>query len=182
MKELELKFLEIDKDALVFLLEKRGAIKTVDGILKTVYFDFPDGRILKNHELCRVRTFGDRVEFCTKTNMRIEDGCKVYDEIEVHVSDFDNICLLLKNLKMIEAMHFEKKRVEYALPAGTKFEIDEFPGVPVFLELEADSVDTVKRIAKEFDLEKYETSYLTGEEILKLKYGKALNGLMFQSH
>ena len=111
--------------------------------------------------------------------MRIEGGCKVYDEVEVSVSDFDKTKEILLSLGFQPELVFEKKRTEYVLEDGTKFEIDEFPTVPVMVEIEATSPERIEEIAAEFDLNRYEKSNLTGEELLKQKYGKGLNGLMF---
>lgn len=179
MKELELKFLEIDKVAIVKKLETVGARLLVDGVLKTVYFDTPDGKIKKANELLRLRTFGDKLELCFKENMKIEDGCKVYDETEVYVSDFDPMVKILEYLGYFPAISYEKKRTEYILADGTKFEIDEFPGVPVFVEVEAVSSRRIEEIAATFDLNKYEKTHLTGEELLKQRYKIELNGLEF---
>lgn len=179
IKELELKFLEIDKEAIVGKLISKGATLTVDSILKTVYFDTEDSQIFKKNELLRVRTFGDKVELCRKVNMRIEDDCKVYDEVEVFVSDFDETVRFLESLGYKKVIEYEKKRTEYKLPDGSKFEIDEIPTVPVFLEIEAVSFERIKALIDEYDLGKYERSSLTGEELLALKYGKVLNGLKF---
>lgn len=179
MKELELKFLEVDKGEIVEKLEKIGARLLVDGVLRTVYFDTADRKIMKSNELLRLRTFGDKLELCWKDNMRIEDGCKVYDEIETYVSDFDATVKILENLGFVQAISFEKKRTEYMLDDGTKFEIDEFPGVPVFVEVEAISSRRIEEVAATFDLNKYERSHLTGEELLKQRYKIELNGLKF---
>lgn len=179
MKELELKFLEVDKAAIVKKLEAVGARLLVDGVLRTVYFDTPDGKIKKANRLLRLRTFGDKFELCWKDNMRIEDGCKVYDETETYVSDFDATVKILENLGFVQAISFGKKRTEYILDDGTKFEIDEFPGVPVFVEVEAVSSKRIEEIAEKFDLNKYERTYLTGQELLKQKYKIELNGLRF---
>lgn len=179
MKELELKFLEVDKVAIVEKLKAVGARLLVDAILRTVYFDTPDGKIKKANELLRLRTFGDKLELCFKKNMRIEDGCKVYDETETHVSDFDATVEILGSLGYFPAISYEKKRTEYMLDDGTKFEIDEFHGVPVFVEVEAVSSRRIEEIAATFDLNEYERSHLTGEELLKQKYKIELNGLRF---
>ncbi|MDP4008357.1 MAG: class IV adenylate cyclase [Candidatus Peregrinibacteria bacterium] len=179
MKELELKFLEVDREDLVKRLIGAGAVLKVDDILKTVYFDTPDQKIMRSGDLLRVRTFGEKIELCWKDNMRLEDGCKVYDETEVHVSDFENTVKILQSLGYVQAIYFEKKRTEYILADGSKFEIDELPGVPVFVEIEAENAARISELAREFNLEKYETSHLTGEELIKQKYGIELNGLKF---
>lgn len=179
MKELELKFLEVDKGEIVEKLEKIGARLLVDGVLRTVYFDTADRKIMKSNELLRLRTFGDKLELCWKDNMRIEDGCKVYDEIETHVSDFDATVKILENLGFVQAISFEKKRTEYMLDDGTKFEIDEFPGVPVMLEIEAFDRARIDELIEEFGLSKYEQTCLTGQEVLKDKYGLGMNDLKF---
>ncbi|MBT6069356.1 class IV adenylate cyclase [Candidatus Peregrinibacteria bacterium] len=179
MKELELKFLEIDKASLVEKLQERGARLTVDSVLRTVYFDTVNGDFKRKNELFRLRTFGDKIELCRKVNMRLEDGCKVHDELEVHVSDFDKIVELLETLGYVQAIYFEKRRTEYVLEDGTKFEIDEFPGVPVFLEIEALDAARIEELVLEFDLSQYETTPATGQEVLKEKYGVDMVGLKF---
>ena len=179
MKELELKFLEIDKGVIVSQLQEREAVLKVDAVLRTVYFDTPDQEIMKSGDLFRLRTFGDKVELCRKQNMRLEDGCKVYDEMEVFVSDFDETVRIIESLGYVSAIYFEKKRTEYILEDGTKFEIDEFPGVPVMLEIEALDRARIEELIEEFDLGGYEQSCLTGQEVLKQKYGIELDGLQF---
>ncbi len=179
MKELELKFLEVDKADIVSKLEKKGARLLVDGILRTVYFDTLERKIMKANELLRLRTFGDKIELCRKTNMRIEGGCKVYDETETYVSDFDATVKILESLGYLPAISFEKKRTEYILTDGSKFEIDEFPGVPVLLEIEALDRSRINQLIEEFGLGRYEQTCLTGQEMLKQRYNKELNGLRF---
>jgi len=179
MKELELKFLEIDKDVLIQKLESVGARLTVDDVLKTIYFDYPDHRIRDSREVFRIRTFGDKVELGRKINPRFEDECKVFDEIEVYVSDFDEAVELVESLGFIRGLHFEKHRTEYVLPDGSKFEIDTFPGVPTFLEVEAIDWNRIQELIEEFGLEDYEQTNLIGQELLKQKYNVEVNGLTF---
>ena len=179
MKELELKFLEVDRDDIVRRLEEVGARLTVDDVLRTIYFDFADGRIRNSHEVFRLRTFGDKIELCRKVNMRLEDGCKVYDELETHVSDFDDAVELIESLGFVKGLYFEKKRTEYVLADGSKFEIDEFPGIPVMLEIEALNRERINELVEEFNLGRYEQTHLTGQKVLREKYGVDVNGLEF---
>lgn len=179
MKELELKFLEIDKEALISKLKEKGARLHVDSILKTIYFDTKNGDFRSNDEVLRLRTLGDKVELCRKMNRRMEGECRASEELEVFVSNFDEMVCILESLGYVQGLVFEKIRTEYVLSDGSHFAIDEFPGIPVFVEIEAESVERINELAKEYGLQNYESTHKTGQEILREKYGVEVNGLKF---
>lgn len=196
MKEVELKVLNIDKDNLVQKLEALGAKLVYQGLMRIKYFDFPDQRIKKARELCRVRDLGDfRIEIVYKDNERIEGGCKVYDELEtlLHkqkaaitpqhsqdtVDDYTTLCQFLHKLGLKEWLYYEKKRWNYAYD-GLHFEIDQHPKIPVYVEIEGTSFEDVHRGIQLLALHEYETSYLTTSELFHQKYPHIqLNGLRF---
>src|SRR3989339_443700 len=180
MQEIELKFLEINKEALVKKLTVKKAKKTFEGLMKVAYFDQADGRIKKADELFRLRDIGNgQVEITYKANPRIKDGCKVYDESEVLSENFELLCQILIKAGLKRTIYYEKKRLQYEYD-GVKFEIDEHPRIPVFVELEIKNSQKLDQIIKEFDLGEYETSNLSIAKLVATKYKKVkLNGLKF---
>ncbi|PIQ77683.1 hypothetical protein COV82_03315 [Candidatus Peregrinibacteria bacterium CG11_big_fil_rev_8_21_14_0_20_46_8] len=187
MQEIERKILGIDKDALVAKLLKLGAQKKFSGLVRTKYFDHKDGRIKKRNDLLRVREFiedgkGAYSEIVYKTFKGFEKGCKVVDETELKLpgaESFATICLLLEKLDFEQVKYFEKKREIYVYEKW-KFEFDEYPKIPEFLEIEAQSIGDIDEAVKLLGLEEYEQTADAISRLLKRKYPKVeLDGLVF---
>lgn len=165
-----MKILGIDKGKLIKKLEELGAEKVYDGILRTIFYDYPDERIRNRRELFRLRYYNDdKIRLAYKGNRRVEDGCKMVDEDEVAVDDFEAARGILRKTGLEEKVYHEKKRIRYVLN-GTFFEIDEYPGVPVFLEIEAESAEKVDEGVKLLGLEELERSTETVTELFARLY------------
>lgn len=180
MQEIELKILEIDKEALIKKLESKGAAKTFEGLMKVAYFDHADNRIKKSDELLRLRDIGNsKVEITYKSNPRIINGCKVFDEDEAISENFDTLSSIFEHAGLNKTMYYEKYRIQYEYN-GIKFEIDEFPKIPVFVEIEAVNTEKIYEIIEEFGLQNYEQSNLAATKLFETKYTNVtLNGLHF---
>lgn len=180
MKEIEVKILGIDKAEVERKLSELGAEKVYDGILKTTFWDYPDERIRKRGELLRLRYYSDeKIRLVYKGNRRIEDGCKVVDEDEVAVADFEATRAILRKAGFEEKVYHEKKRIRYVLD-GTFFEIDEYPGTPVFMEIEAESAVKVDEGIRLLGLQDLERSTETVTELFARLYpGREFNELRF---
>lgn len=189
MQEIERKILGIDKRAVIANLRKLGARRTFSGLVRVRYFDYPDGRIRKKHDLLRLREFlvRGRPAYCEivyKTFLGVRDGCKCVDETELKLpgaGTFETALLLMKKMGFEQTKHYEKKRDIFAYKKW-KFEFDEYPGIPVFLEIEADSPGAIEQAIRLLHLEKYEQSADSISNLLKKKYpGVKLDGLVFKN-
>lgn len=180
MKELEKKILEIDKKKVADNLEKMGAAKTFEGLLKVRYLDTNDEKIRKSGDLLRVREFGDEyTEIVYKTNKRIENGCKVYDEYTFKGKSFEDALNFFKKLDLKTTCSYEKKRTVYYYQ-DSEIVIDEYPGIPPFLEIESENANQIEDIIKYLGLNEYESSCETINELLERKYKNVeLNNLKF---
>jgi len=188
MKEIELKILELPKNIFLKKMREIGAIKIHSVFVRVKYFDFPDGSIHKKHDLLRVREFEYLPEGKRKTEVVykifdcIKDKCKIYDEIEFELlgeRGFAAACDFLKQLGFVETLHYEKKRTLFAF-GKTKFEYDEHPSIPPFLEIEAPGAKEIHATVKKLGLEKYEQTSDSIGKLLERKYPKVkLNGLVF---
>jgi len=180
MQEIELKILDIDKKNLIQKLKSKKAVKTYKGLMKIAYFDQEDSRIKKADELLRLRDIGNgKVEITYKSSPQIKDGCKVYDELETLSENFDMLCEIFEKAGLKKTMYYEKKRIQYEYK-NVKFEIDTYPKIPTWVELEVKNPKIIKEILKEFELQNHETSNLTCTKLFEIKYQKVkLNGLKF---
>ena len=181
MKEIERKIFDIDKEAVTAKLLKMGAKIGFNGLMRVKYFDTKKGEIRKKHELLRVRQAGDKkVEICFKSNRKVKDGCKIYDECEFHTSDFNEVTSFFEKLGYVCTCYYEKKRTEFVLK-NLKVEMDEYPRIKPFIEIEAAGAKQINNLVKELGLEKNESTSETINEVIKRKYPKlSLNNLIFK--
>jgi adenylate cyclase class 2 len=156
--EIEAKWLNIDTVAFRKTLHKVGASLVVpERLMSRRVFDYPDHRLEKIGGWIRVRDEGDKVTMSYKQlNDRTLHGTK---EVTVIVDDFDNGCNFLESIGLVGNSFQETKRESWKL-GGVEIEIDTWPWIPSFVELEAKTEETLKDAAK----------------ILGLDYADALHG------
>jgi adenylate cyclase class 2 len=168
MEEIELKVLEIEKEALEKKLIAIGAVKAGIFLIVEKAFDFPDQRIKAEHNLLRLRRIGNNTELVFKDNLRLGDGFKTQTETEITVSDFATTETLLAKLGLAVYRNREKIRTEYKRGA-TKFEVDEYPNIPAYLEIEGSRESIIESLGM-LGFSLADTTDMTATEVLK-KYG-----------
>jgi adenylate cyclase class 2 len=85
-----------------------------------------------------------------------------------------------EKLGYICTCYYEKKRTEFNLK-NLKVEMDEYPKIKPFIEIEASSAKQIDALVKELGLEKNESTSETINEVIKRKYPKlSLNNLTFK--
>ncbi len=180
MKEIEVKILGIDPEDIRKKLADLGAEKTFDGLLRVRYFDTPDHEIRKRGELLRVREYeGKKVEVTHKSNKRIENGLKIFDEQNVKAEDFEETTKMFEELGFVVTTYFEKKRAVFKLD-NAEIVIDEYPKIPPFMEIEAENQDKIEEMIEKLGLKDNERSSHTINGLLKEKYSDIeLNNLKF---
>jgi adenylate cyclase class 2 len=115
----------------------------------------------------RLRNTGSRSTLTVKEIAH--DGIDGTHEVEVGVDDFDATNELLGRLGFTPKSYQENRRTSFELEGG-RLEIDEWPLIPPYLEIEADSRDEVIRVAA---LLGFAEDRLTGENTIKVyaRYG-----------
>ena len=96
-------------------------------------------------------------------------------ETETEVGDFETANALLAKLGYTPKAYQENRRHSFTL-GGVQLEIDTWPRIPAYLEIEADSRAEVVRVAAMLG---FEESSLTGENTTKVyaRYGIDLSGI-----
>jgi len=169
MNEVEVKFLEVSVLQTIRTLEQLGAKKVFDGKIVPFYYDFPDDSLRSKNKVLRLRKKGTEVEFAVKEKKNV-NGAKVAEETEVIVSDFENTRKILKTLGFKEISRMSKHRISYAL-GKWHFELDTYPGMPTFLEVEAHSIADLKKAVSAIGFSMKESKPWSGRQVLK-HYGK----------
>jgi predicted adenylyl cyclase CyaB len=150
MQEVEVKFLEIDKQKAVRKLTELGARKVFEGEIYSENFDFPDRRIAKGGSTLRLRrkkdSNSDFAELTIKTNLS-KRKAKISDESEFIVKDYAIARRAILRLGLKPTVLVRKRRTSYTL-GRAHFEFDTVlgvRGVPTFLEVESDSLAGLRR-------------------------------------
>lgn len=151
MEEIEIKFLDIDIPKLEEKLKKIGAKKVGEYFYKRRTFDYPGLPLDKRGVWVRVRDEGDRVTMACKKILNYDPNGKVpkdskIEEHEIIVSDFNTTCNILYGAGLIEKGYQENKRIRY-VKDDIEYDIDTWPRIPNFLEIEGPSLKKVEKAA-----------------------------------
>jgi adenylate cyclase class 2 len=174
MEEYEIKFLEVNVPALEKKLLEIGAIKTgeFDYIRRT--FDYPDFRLDDKHKWLRIRTDGKETTLTYKERLGVksndtsipDDGMK---EIEVIVSDFEKTCEIMKSAGFILKHEAKNKRIRYE-KGDMVYDIDSWPQIPTYIEIESTSLEKAKEAARELGFDGDKGIICSVNQVYK-KYG-----------
>jgi len=165
MKEIEVKFIDVDLQAIQQRLKKLRARCVFDGEMDAIYFDFANKRLNRDGKLLRVRKKGAKVELTYKVRHK-HKTVKLIDEHQTLIQDFEVTRQMLKGIGMREVKRVQKHRVSYVLGKNT-FEIDTFPGIPPFLEIESTTISDLKKAVKVLGLSMKEAKPWTSKDIFK---------------
>jgi len=168
--EFEGKILDIDPDTAERLIIDKGGQKLGERFMRRYVYDIVPG---DRSKWIRLRDTGEEITLTVKEISG--DGIDGTREIEVTVDDFATTNALLGMLGFTPKSYQETKRASFILD-GAQVEIDTWPRIPPYLEIEAGSKAEVIRVA---GLLGYAENDLTGENTIKIyaRYGIDLNRL-----
>ncbi len=151
--EIEAKFLNVKHDTVRELLQELGAeLIQPNRLMRRKNFDYPDKRLEKEFAgWIRVRDEGDKVTLAYKQlNDRTLHGTK---EVNITVDDFEQACQLLESIGFEVQSYQETKRESWEL-AGVQIELDEWPWINQFIEIEAPNETELRSTAEKlgFDM------------------------------
>lgn len=168
--EYEGKILDIDPETVEKQILDRGGHRLGETLQRRYVYDItPDDQ----SKWIRLRDTGNEATLTIKEIT--SDAIDGTHETEISVSDFDTTNALLDKLGYKPKAYQENRRVSFTL-AETKIEIDTWPRIPAYLEIEATSKDAVIEVAQ---LLGYDEDQLTGENTTKVyaRYGIDLNNI-----
>lgn len=137
--EIEVKFLHIDHDEIRTKLSSIGAVcEQPMRLMRRVTFDSPEMKA--RNGWIRVRDEGDKVTFTYKqTDSYDIDGTK---EIETIVGDFDATIAILEQANIAKGSFQESRRETWML-GEVHVELDEWPWLDPYIEIEAPTQELI---------------------------------------
>lgn len=178
MEEFEIKFLEVDVPKLENKLLEIGAKKAGEFDYIRMLFDYPDFRMDQKHAWLRLRTDGkehtltykERIGPKSNDGSIPDDGMK---EVEVIVDNYKKTCEILQSVGFIIKHEVKNKRVRYT-KGNAVFDIDFYPQIPPYIEVESDSLENAQTAAQELGFNPKEGLICSANQIYK-KYGYNIN-------
>jgi adenylate cyclase class 2 len=173
MEEVEVKFLNIEPKEIEKKLILIGAKKVFDRIYKRKVFDYPDLRLDKVGAWIRLRDEGDKITLAFKKRLGVKTHngktCdRGMEEIEIQVDDFDKTASLLKSIGLIEKFYEENRRIRY-VKEDVEFDIDFWPLLEPYLEIEAKNWKQIDKAIKLLGLNPKEKKIFSTYQIYQLK-------------
>jgi adenylate cyclase class 2 len=147
-----------------------GGTKVGSVLMKRYVYDINPKR--RGHWI-RLRDDGKQITLTVKKIHN--DGISGTEEEEIQVEDFEKTNDLLLLMGFIPQAYQENRRTSFVLN-GAQLEIDHWPMIPPYLEIEANSKEQVLQIAFQLG---YNESDLTGENTMKIyaRYGINLSDI-----
>ena len=162
--EYEVKILNVDIDLVKKRLSELNAEFIKNRFMKRHVYDLIPP---KNNSWLRLRNDSDKI---TLTLKEIKDGSiEGTQELELEVKDFDLTHELLHKLGFISKSYQENRRITYKLK-GAYIEIDSWPKIPPYIEVEGKNKEMVESIVKHLGFKMSDTTSISTQKVYK-KYG-----------
>lgn len=166
-KEIEARFLNVNKQELVDRLLTLGATDKGEALLTEIIFYDQSNTWPDEGRFVRIRSTSTTT-LVTYKHIKAQtiDGAH---EIEFAVPDAKLAEQFLENIGLVAARHQEKKRHTLELD-GVTVDIDTWPKIPTYVELEGPSEDQIKSVAKSLRLKWENAVFEDARAIIQDRY------------
>ncbi|MFA5791754.1 MAG: CYTH domain-containing protein [Candidatus Paceibacterota bacterium] len=172
MHEIETKILEVNVLEIKEKLKELNA-KEIQNARLVVDWYGPKGLTHDGDDpwYLRIRTYSSplRHEVTWKAKSKLIGASREHKEINFSVSDSQQMENLLEELNLEKYAHQEKKRISWKLE-NVQFDLDTYPKMPAYLEIEAQSEKDINEMIKKLNLEKNKTWNDGERTLIKGKY------------
>ncbi len=146
-KEIECRFLNIDAEALKKKLAKLGAEDLGERLQEsTIVYDPAMKWRDEKKMLVRIRKENGVTTLCYKEQTPDMPAHEMY-ELEFEVEDYEKIQIFFEKIGLINYRHQEKMRHTFRLNNAT-IDIDTWPNIPTYIEIEGESEEDLKNTAE----------------------------------
>ena len=178
--EIETKVLNIDVEKIKQILSSLGAEKILDTRLSVDWFrpkDLPKG---EDKWFLRIRTDSSgKSEITWKSKSEKIGITKKVKEISFNAGDPEKAASFFNELGLEKYAHQEKDRVSWKLK-DWRFDLDKYPGMPAYLEIEGKSEKHIKEALGLLKLESFEACSDGERTLIETKYGLDWNDMRFK--
>ena len=170
-KEIEVRFLNIDKSALVDKLIAIGAQDKNEILLSETIFYDPDLSWLEERRFVRIRKSGETIKFTYKENK--DQTIDSAFEIEFEISDKKEAEKFLEKVGVVAYREQEKKRHSFCVE-NFNIDIDTWPNIPPYVEIEGPSEEALREFSKALGFDWNDAVFEDAKFILENHYNVPL--------
>lgn len=176
-REIEVRFLEIDTQELLKKLRDLGAIDYGEDFLREIVFYDKDMKWqYEEKKYVRTRSTKDGAFLTFKHNE--EDTATGTKEIEFKIDNLEKAKQFLEEIGLIAFREQEKKRHKFKL-GEVIVDIDSWPSIPTYVELEGPSESALQEAAKKLNLDWSKTVFEDPRFAIEKYYKIAVSKLKF---
>lgn len=139
-------------------------------LMKRCTFDIPNS---PRGTFVRIRDEGNRITLTYKNLTSLDIGGM--KEIELIINDFEKARQLLQVIGLVQASYEENRREKYLLN-NVEITVDEWPGIPRFVEVEGKTEADVLDVLKKLGISTEGAVYGTVDEVYR-QFGIKIEGL-----
>jgi adenylate cyclase class 2 len=163
--EIETKVLDIDEDKIISTLISLNAKQTKKTTLVVDWYRIKGTKEGGDLWFLRIRSNSEgKHEVTWKAKSDIIGVARKHKEINFNIDSPEELSDLFQEIGLEKYAHQEKVRTSFSLKDWS-FDIDQYPNMPAFLEIEGSSNESVKEAINLLGLEKNRT-WAKGERIL----------------
>lgn len=172
MKEIETKILEVNVEEIIDKLKNIGAIETKNTRLFVDWYCPKNANNNNSHPwYLRVRkTSNGTSEISWKSLGEFVGNTRQSKEINIDTFDFEKSKLFLEAIGLEHYAHQEKDRISFSYKEWN-FDLDQYPLMPAYLEIEGNSEEHISEAIKLLGLGEYESISEGETKLIKERYG-----------
>lgn len=167
-REIEVRFLEVDKEALVTKLGALGAEDHGEELLTEIIFYDKENTWPDQNRLVRLRS-GKHGTIMTYKHHQTASVNGTH-EVEIPIPDIHAAQVFLEGIGLVAYRHQEKKRHTFKLNEVT-IDFDTWPNIPTFVELEGQNEQALKNTAQKLELDWSQGDFTSARAVIENKYG-----------
>lgn len=167
--EFEAKFLNVDFVQLRKVLIENGAhCKTPERLMRRMVF----GGEANPSMICtygRIRDEGDKITMSAKF-VAVGDDIASQKEAMVIVDDFDEARLVLESFGLVATNVQENRRETWIMPDKTLVELDTWPGLSHYIEIEGKDEAAIQSVAQQLGLDWEARTIVSTEKLYAVEF------------
>lgn len=175
-KEIEVRFLEIDAARLIERLKELDAEDKGEDLFRETIFHDQKGEFIPEHKFIRIREGKDGALLAYKQHKaKGQDltGIDDVDEVEMKIDEPKTMRVFLEKIGFEAFRIQEKKRHAFVLD-DVGVDIDTWPKIPTYVELEGESEDALRAAAEKLGLDWGTVYFNSAREVIERVYGLPL--------
>lgn len=175
-REVEVRFLDVNKDELITKIKSLGGEDFGELMLEeTIFYDFRD-EWRENHKLVKIRDNSKKVTVTYKHFMEVSiDGT---EEIEFEVSNKNSAKMFLEKCGLVAFREQQKLRHTFKLDEVI-IDIDTWPKIPTYIELEGVDEKSIKQAANKLGLDWTNAVFETPGKVIEKRYNIPITTLRY---